>query len=138
MENKGNFKDKEEDDDNFISILSSGQRVKLACVNWSGAHLTAYVVNGLDKQPLAFIAEKIASLGFNCVRLTYSLDVIYQNPVIAEDRLSENPELFGKTAMEIFDLTVQALTDANLMVILNNHVKIITSFIKNLKLPNNK
>ena len=101
----------------------SGQRVKLACVNWSGAHLTAYVVNGLDKQPLAFIAEKIASLGFNCVRLTYSLDVIYQNPVIAADRLTENPELVGKTAMEIFDLTVQALTDANLMVILNNHVK---------------
>ena len=48
--------------------------------------------------------------------------------------LSENPELFGKTAMEIFDLTVQALTDANLMVILNNHVKIITSFIKELKI----
>ena len=96
--------------------------MKLACVNWSGAHLTAYVVNGLDKQPLAFIADKIASLGFNCVRLTYSLDVIYKNPIIEEDRLAANPELIGKTAMEIFDLTVQALTDVNLMVILNNHV----------------
>lgn len=36
--------------------------------------------------------------------------------------MTANPELIGKTAMEIFDLTVQALTDESLMVILNNHV----------------
>ena len=43
--------------------------------------MEAFVVNGLDKQHLSFIANKIATLGFNCVRLTYSLDVIYKNPV---------------------------------------------------------
>ena len=66
----------------ILFLNFSGQRVKLACVNWSGGQLEAYVVNGLDKQPLAFIAQKIASLGFNCVRLVNSLDVIYKNPVL--------------------------------------------------------
>ena len=35
--------------------------MKLACVNWSGAQLEGYVVNGLDKQPLKFIVDKIAA-----------------------------------------------------------------------------
>ena len=60
---------------------SSGDRVKLACVNWSGGQLKAYVVNGLDVQPLKSIAQTIADLGFNCVRLVNSLDLIYLNPV---------------------------------------------------------
>ena len=55
--------------------------MKLACVNWSGAQLEGYVVNGLDKQPLKLIVDKIAALGFNCIRLVNSLDVIYKNPV---------------------------------------------------------
>ena len=55
--------------------------MKLACVNWSGAQLEGYVVNGLDKQPLKLIVDKIAALGFNCIRLVNSMDVIYKNPV---------------------------------------------------------
>ena len=66
----------------LIILIQSGKRVKLACANWSGAQLRGYVVNGLDKQPLKSIAETISNLGFNCVRLVYSLDVIYKNPVI--------------------------------------------------------
>ena len=42
--------------------------------------------------------------------------------VIEAERLSANPDLIGKTALEIHDKTVEALTEAGLMVILNNHV----------------
>ena len=71
-------------------------------------------MNGLDKQPLPFIAEKIASLGFNCIRLVNSLDVIYKNPIVDVERLSANPDLVGKSALEIHDEVVRALTEANL------------------------
>ena len=40
------------------------------------------MVNGLDRQPLASIAATIASLGFNCVRLPFSLEQYYDNPYI--------------------------------------------------------
>merc|ERR1711874_779137 len=51
------------------TVDSDGKRVKLVCVNWYGAHMEDMVVNGLDRQPIQFIADKIAELGFNCVRL---------------------------------------------------------------------
>ena len=63
-------------------VDNSGARVKLACVNWYGAHMEGHVVNGLDKQPIASIAATIRELGFNCVRLPFSLDGYYQNPYI--------------------------------------------------------
>ena len=63
------------------SSLNSGDRVKLACVNWYGFQLEDLVINGLDRQPLDKIAGRIAELGFNCVRLVYALDVFYENPV---------------------------------------------------------
>ena len=48
--------------------------VTLACANWYGAHMTRYVVNGLDTVPMDFISRSIAGLGFNCVRLVFSLE----------------------------------------------------------------
>lgn len=46
----------------------------------------------------------------------------YKNPVIESSAISANPQLEGMTAMEVFDATIKALSDAGQMVILNNHV----------------
>jgi endoglucanase len=81
------------------------------------------VVNGLDVQPMSKIAAKIVELGFNCVRLPFALDTFFINPVIPETILTANPDLVGKTAMEIFDASINALTDQGLIVLLNNHVR---------------
>lgn len=98
-----------------------GERVKWACVNWYGAYAKTHVVGGLEVQPLAGIAARIAEMGFNCVRLPYSTQGYVQNPAVADEDLAANPELQGKRFLELFDLTVQAITDAGLMVIINNH-----------------
>ena len=58
-----------------LKHFSTGSRVKLACVNWYGAHMEGHVVNGLDKRSIEGIATTIASLGFNCVRQTNPLEV---------------------------------------------------------------
>jgi len=57
----------------------------------------------------------------NCIRLTFSLEMFYRDNEIDESLIKANPRLYGKTAMQIFDETVKAITDAGLMVILNNH-----------------
>jgi endoglucanase len=57
----------------------------------------------------------------NCIRLTYSLQMYFDNNVIATKYLKANPELIGKTSMEIFDFTIRTLTEVGLMIILNNH-----------------
>lgn len=57
----------------------------------------------------------------NCIRLTYSLQLFFDNNVIDQNLISANPQYYGKTSMYIFDDTIKELTDAGLMVILNNH-----------------
>jgi len=54
-------------------VDQAGNTVRLACVNWYGAHMERFVVNGLDEQNIDFLSETIASQGFNCVRLVFSL-----------------------------------------------------------------
>merc|ERR1711872_476839 len=106
----------------MVTMNANYDRVKLACVNWYGAHMEDMVVNGLDRQPIANIAGIIADLGFNCVRLPFALDTIFKNQVIKAERLSANPEMIGMSAMEVFDETIKALTDAKIIILPNNHV----------------
>lgn len=56
-------------------VDGSGRRVKLACLSWA-SHLDPMVTEGLSKQPLDYISKQIASMGFNCVRLTWALFMV--------------------------------------------------------------
>jgi aryl-phospho-beta-D-glucosidase BglC (GH1 family) len=101
-------------------VDAAGRRVKLAGVNWYGASDTKWVVGGLDKVSLEGVARKIRELGFNSIRLPFSNEMLH-SPAAVSDAVSANATLKGKTAIEVFDATVEALTRAGLLVILNNH-----------------
>ena len=62
-------------------------------------------------------------MGYNCVRLVYSEEQFHKDPLprVLDEKLEANPALKGKTSKEIFHLTVDAITDAGLMVIFNSH-----------------
>lgn len=103
-------------------VDATGRRVKLAGVNWSGGHAERHCVGGLDKQKLSDICKMIRKdLDLNSVRLTFSLQMFYDNNVIDFQLIKANPELKGKTSMEIFDTTIRELTAHGIMVYLNNH-----------------
>merc|ERR1719400_1985239 len=106
-------------DGRMVVVDSLGDRVKLACVNWYGAHMEGHVVNGLDRQSIENISNTIASLGFNCVRLPFSLEQFYDNPTVEAGRLTANPGLEGQTSLEVLEAVVEGLTQAGLMVVLN-------------------
>uniref|UniRef100_A0A0D6QSZ4 Glycoside hydrolase family 5 domain-containing protein n=1 Tax=Araucaria cunninghamii TaxID=56994 RepID=A0A0D6QSZ4_ARACU len=115
----------------------SGSRVKLTCVNLV-SHLEPMVTEGLDRQPLKYIANAIASRGFNCVRLTWATYMVtkpeYGNLTVAASlrslnltdavsRMSvSNPDLLGLPLLEAYKEVVRGLGDANIMVILDNQV----------------
>lgn len=104
-----------------IIVDRSGQRVKLASVNWFGAESGEFVVGGLDKQPLSTIVGLIRDGGFNSVRLPWSNELVESNPVVEETYLTANPSLQGKHALEILDAVIDELGRAGLLVILDNH-----------------
>ncbi|PON74653.1 1,4-alpha-glucan-branching enzyme [Trema orientale] len=118
-------------------VDESGQRVKLACLNWV-SHLEAVVAEGLSKQPIDAIAGRISSLGFNCVRLTWPL-YLATNDSLASLTVrqsfqslgltqaiagvqSNNPSIIDLPLIQAFQAVVSGLGDKDVMVILDNPV----------------
>ncbi len=102
-------------------VDARGARVRLKSVNWFGAESAAFVVGGLDKQPVNKIAKLIKSGGFNSVRLPWSNEMVESNPIVKEADVAANPQFRGKQALVVFDAVVKALSDEGLMIILDNH-----------------
>jgi len=104
-------------------VNTFGERVKWACINWYGSYSPGqWVVGGLEKQKLSFIIDRILEMGFNCIRLSYGTQTYWTNPTVRPEFVAMNPELAGRPFLEVFDVVVEHLTQAGLMVIVNNHV----------------
>ncbi len=103
-------------------VDAKGKRVRLAGVNWFGAHEDFGVVPGLDRVHRRPLAEYIASLGFNSVRLPFSLWMLGQTIPVPDRFLAVNDDLRGKAPIEVYDACVEALTAAGLIVIPNCHL----------------
>mmetsp|Transcript_61155 Transcript_61155/g.157711 ORF Transcript_61155/g.157711 Transcript_61155/m.157711 type:complete len:665 (+) Transcript_61155:62-2056(+) len=105
-------------------VDAHGRQVQLACVNWYGAQQEQMVMNGLDMQTIASIADTIVGMSFNCVRLPFSLEQVLTNVSVPAPAASlrANPELQGLSPMKVYDATVAGLTKKGLMVILNQHI----------------
>ena len=103
-------------------VDAKGHRVKLAGVNWYGADNVEFSVGGLAYRPLSAIAHEVKVMGFNSVRIPWSNELVETNPVVPDYAVAANPALKGKRALEILDLTVDALAREGVYVILDNHV----------------
>jgi endoglucanase len=102
-------------------VDANGRRVRLAGVNWYGAHEDDGVAPGLDRTDRRTLAGRIALLGFNSVRLPFSLWMTEQTAPVPGRYLAANPDLAGATPMQVYDACVEALTAAGLIVIPNCH-----------------
>jgi endoglucanase len=103
-------------------VDAHGRRVRLAGVNWYGAHEDDGVAPGLDRTHRRTLAATIAGHGFNSVRLPFSLWMTEQTTAVPDRYLAANPDLSGCTPIQVYDACVEALTDAGLIVIPNCHI----------------
>ncbi len=103
-------------------VDNNGVRVHLNAFNWYGSESTDFAVEGLAAQPLNSIVATIKGLGFNAVRLLWSNQMVETNPVVGNYALAANTNLEGEHALTIFDTVINALTNAGIMVILDNHM----------------
>ena len=103
-------------------VDAHGTRVKLAGVNWYGFHEDLGVAPGLDRTDRRALASRIALLGFNSVRLPFSLWMTQQTTPVPDRYLAANPDLSGATPLQVYDACVEALTEAGLIVIPNCHL----------------
>lgn len=125
-------------------IMDAGNtRVKMRCINWAG-HGEANVPEGLHTASVASIADFVRDQGFNCVRLTYSIDHALDPHVPVADSFKgaaaysgiavetldglyaqvaqKNPDLAQGTRQEVFAAVIAALWERGVMTLLDNHV----------------
>ncbi|KAK4542693.1 hypothetical protein LTR36_006265 [Oleoguttula mirabilis] len=119
-------------------VDADGRRFKLASINWYGASDIYYVPGGLDVRHRSEIAATIRRMGFNSVRFPYSDQMVLENLVIAPELISANLDLLnayalnqngrldeklkGPRALDVFRACVEAMTDAGIAVIPNDHI----------------
>jgi len=121
-------------------VDANGDRFRLVSGNWHGASGTwdgsgdpadpahnhaGEVANqlplGLDRAPIAQILAGFHELGINSVRLQFSNEMIHDAAPVTDAAVAANPQLRGKTPLQVYDAVVQALTGDGFAVILNNH-----------------
>ncbi|OTA27967.1 hypothetical protein BTJ68_09777 [Hortaea werneckii EXF-2000] len=121
-------------------VDAHGRRFKLASVNWYGASDIHYVAMGLDERHRRDIARTIREMGFNSVRFPYSDQMVIENPSVDVKHISANLDLLdnfsldqgnqshlddvmrGPKALDIYAACIEAMTEAGLAVIPNNHI----------------
>jgi len=121
-------------------VDAQGNRFKLKSANWHGASGTwngegdpAFDINhhcgensynlplGLQYVPMADILDSMEEAGLNSVRLPFSTEMVKDTRAVQDNWVAANPQLRGKTPLEIYDAVVEALTARGFAVILNNH-----------------
>ncbi|MEU6707440.1 glycoside hydrolase family 5 protein [Streptomyces wuyuanensis] len=121
-------------------VDADGDRFKLKSGNWHGASGTwtgsgnpddpadnhageksDRMPLGLDRAPMSEIVAGFRELGLNSVRLPFSNEMVHDTRPVADASVAANPSLKGMTPLQVYDASVEALTDAGLAVILNNH-----------------
>ncbi|MFD4657503.1 glycoside hydrolase family 5 protein [Kitasatospora sp. NPDC058444] len=121
-------------------VDANGDRFKLKAGNWAGAQGTwegsgsttdpannqagqvSYNIPlGLDRAPISRILTGLHGLGLNSVRLPFANAMIHDTTPVPDAAVTANPQLRGKTPLQVYDAVVAALTADGFAVVLNNH-----------------
>ena len=103
-------------------IDAAGRPIRLTSVNRYGFDQKEYVAGGLDHAPLATIVREVQELGVNSVRLPWANETLERNPLVPDYAVKANPQFRRKHAMDVMDAVIDALAQAHIMVVLDNHV----------------
>lgn len=100
----------------------SGREVRLFGVTWFGFETPNMVPHGLWARPFRSMLDQMAALGFNTIRLPFSSAILRAGPGDVSAILYRlNPDLEGKTPMQIMDMIIAYAGTLGLRVILDDH-----------------
>ncbi|KOG07217.1 MULTISPECIES: glycoside hydrolase family 5 protein [Streptomyces] len=121
-------------------VDADGDRFKLKSANWHGAQgswtgsgdradpanhnageKSDQMPLGLDRVPVARILADFHALGINSIRLPFSNEMLHDQRPVPDAAVAANPQLRGKTPLQVFDAVIAATTADGFAVVLNNH-----------------
>ncbi|KJS59835.1 glycoside hydrolase family 5 protein [Streptomyces rubellomurinus] len=121
-------------------VDANGERFKLKAANWAGAQgtwqgsgdtddpannqagqVSHNIPLGLDRVPMAQLLADFHGLGLNSIRLPFADAMIHDTTPVPDSAVTANPQLRGRTPLQVYDAVVEALSADGFAVILNNH-----------------
>ncbi|MFH7028240.1 MAG: cellulase family glycosylhydrolase [Heteroscytonema crispum UTEX LB 1556] len=104
-------------------VDAKGKTVLLRGVNWFGMETETHSPHGLWKRDYKEMLFQIRSLGYNLIRLPYSVQALKRSPDVSgiDFTIGSNKELQGKTPLEVMDLIIQEAERQGLLILLDSH-----------------
>ena len=103
-------------------IDSTGKVVLLQGINWFGMEVSTHAPHGLWVRDYKQMLAHIKSLGYNLIRLPYSVEALKSSHIHGVDfTIGANAELHGKTPLEVMDLIVEEARKQGLLILLDSH-----------------
>jgi endoglucanase len=103
-------------------VDATHQPVLLRGVNWFGMETDLQVPHGLWLRDYKEMLSQIKQLGYNVIRLPYSVQALRSNQISGVDfSLGSNQEMQGKTPLEVMDLVIQEAQRQGLLILLDSH-----------------
>ncbi|MBE9213865.1 glycoside hydrolase family 5 protein [Plectonema cf. radiosum LEGE 06105] len=99
-----------------------GNPVLLRGVNWFGMETETHAPHGLWLRDYQEMMAQIKKLGYNLIRLPYSVEALRSSQVSGIDfTIGSNQQLEGKTPIEIMDAIVEEAQRQGLLILLDSH-----------------
>ena len=103
-------------------VDARGKRIILQGVNWFGMETETHAPHGLWKRDYKEMLAQIKKLGYNLIRLPYSVQALRSEDISGIDfSIGSNQELEGKTPIEIMDAIVEEAQRQGLFILLDSH-----------------
>jgi endoglucanase len=103
-------------------VDARGQTILLRGVNWFGIETEMQAPHGLWLRDYKDMLAQIRELGYNIIRLPYSVQALRGDSTSGVDfTIGSNRELEGKTPLEVMDLVIQEAERQGLLILLDSH-----------------
>ncbi len=103
-------------------VDAKGKIVMLRGINWFGIEVNTHAPHGLWSRDYKDMLAQIKSLGYNFIRLPYSVEALRsQNISGINFSIGANKDFQGKTPLEVMDLVIQEAQRQGLLILLDSH-----------------
>ncbi|ARV61297.1 1,4-beta-glucanase [Nostocales cyanobacterium HT-58-2] len=103
-------------------VDARGRVVLLRGVNWFGIELKEHAPHGLWVRDYKQMLAQMKSLGYNVIRLPYSVQALRSRDMTGVDfSIGANKDLYGKTPLEAMDIIIQEAQRQGLFILLDSH-----------------